>query len=37
MSADATMSRLGARTHPIEAQLQALRTELEQGAPAPIT
>jgi len=37
MSADATMSRLGARAHPIEAQLRALKTELEQGAPAPIS
>jgi dTDP-4-dehydrorhamnose reductase len=37
MSADATMARLGARTHPIEAQLRALETELEQGAPAPIS
>ena len=37
MSADATMRRLGAATHPIEAQLGALRAELEQGAPAPIS
>jgi len=37
MSADATMARLGARAHPIEAQLRALKTELEQGAPAPIS
>lgn len=37
MAADVTMARLGARAHPIEAQLQALRTELEQGAPAPIS
>jgi dTDP-4-dehydrorhamnose reductase len=37
LAAETTMARLGARTHPIEAQLQALRTELEHGAPAPIS
>jgi hypothetical protein len=37
MSADATMARLDAQAHPIEAQLMALRTELEQGAPAPLS
>jgi dTDP-4-dehydrorhamnose reductase len=37
MSADATMARLGAQAHPIEAQLRSLRTELEQGAPAPLS
>jgi dTDP-4-dehydrorhamnose reductase len=37
MAADSTMSRLGTRAHPIEAQLRALKTELEQGAPAPIS
>ena len=37
MSADATMARLDAQAHPIEAQLLALRTELEQGAPAPLS
>ena len=37
MAADATMSRLGTRTHPIDVQLRALKTELEQGAPAPIS
>ena len=37
MSADETMARLGAQAHPIKAQLQALRTELEQGAPAPLS
>ena len=37
MSADATMARLGATAQPIEAQLRALRTELETGAPAPLS
>ncbi len=37
MSAETTMRRLGARVHPIEAQLHALKAELEQGAPAPIS
>ncbi len=37
MAADATMARLGATAHPVEAQLGALKTELEQGAPAPLT
>lgn len=37
MAADTTMARLGARAHPIQAQLQALKSELEQGAPAPIS
>jgi hypothetical protein len=31
------MRRLGAQVHPIEAQLQALKAELEQGVPAPIS
>jgi hypothetical protein len=31
------MARLGATAHPIEAQLGALKAELEQGAPAPLT
>ena len=37
MSSDTTMARLGATAHPIEAQLRALRSELEQGAPAPLS
>jgi dTDP-4-dehydrorhamnose reductase len=37
MSADATMARLGTTAQPIEAQLHALRTELETGAPAPLS
>jgi len=37
MAADVTMARLGATAHPIEAQLGALKAELEQGAPAPLT
>jgi hypothetical protein len=37
MAAEATMARLGARTHPIGAQLLALRREMEDGAPAPLT
>jgi dTDP-4-dehydrorhamnose reductase len=37
MTADTTMRRLGAQVHPIEAQLQALKAELEQGVPAPIS
>jgi dTDP-4-dehydrorhamnose reductase len=37
MSADKTMARLGATAQPIEAQLHALRTELETGAPAPLS
>ena len=37
MSADATMARLGATAQPIEAQLRALKQELESGAPAPIS
>jgi dTDP-4-dehydrorhamnose reductase len=37
MAADTTMARLGATAHPISAQLAALRTELEQGAPAPLS
>jgi dTDP-4-dehydrorhamnose reductase len=37
MACDATMNRLGAQAHPIEEQLRALRTELELGAPAPMS
>ena len=37
MAADTTMARLGATAHPIEAQLGALKAELEQGAPAPLS
>jgi dTDP-4-dehydrorhamnose reductase len=37
MAADTTMARLGATAQPIEAQLRALRTELETGAPAPLS
>jgi dTDP-4-dehydrorhamnose reductase len=37
MAADATMARLGATAQPIEAQLRALRQELETGVPAPIS
>ena len=37
MAADTTMVRLGATAHPIRAQLGALKTELEQGAPAPLS
>lgn len=37
MAADTTMARLGAQAHPIEAQLQALKREVEHGAPASIT
>lgn len=37
MAADTTMARLGATAHPIEAQLAALKAELEQGAPAPLS
>lgn len=37
MAADATMTRLGAIAHPVEAQLAALKAELEQGAPAPLS
>ena len=37
MSADVTMARLGATARPIGAQLGALKAELEQGAPAPLT
>jgi dTDP-4-dehydrorhamnose reductase len=37
MAAGATMARLGATAHPIEAQLAALRAELETGAPAPLS
>jgi dTDP-4-dehydrorhamnose reductase len=37
MSADATMARLGARAQPVDAQLQALRQELETGVPAPLS
>jgi dTDP-4-dehydrorhamnose reductase len=37
MSGDTTMGRLGATAHPIEAQLAALRVELERGAPAPLS
>jgi dTDP-4-dehydrorhamnose reductase len=37
MSAASTMARLGARTHPIEDQLRALRRELETGVPSPIS
>ena len=33
----ATMARLGATAHPIEAQLRALKAELEQGAPVPLS
>jgi dTDP-4-dehydrorhamnose reductase len=37
MAADTTMARLGAVAQPIEAQLRALRQELETGVPAPIS
>jgi hypothetical protein len=37
MAADTTMARLDATAHPIQAQLGALKTELEQGAPAPLS
>jgi dTDP-4-dehydrorhamnose reductase len=37
MAADTTMARLGATAQPIEAQLRALKQELETGAPAPIS
>jgi dTDP-4-dehydrorhamnose reductase len=37
MAADATMARLGATVHPLEAQLRALQTELDTGAPAPLS
>jgi dTDP-4-dehydrorhamnose reductase len=37
MACGATMTRLGAVAHPIATQLRALRTELERGAPAPIS
>ncbi len=37
MAADTTMARLGATAQPIEAQLGALRTELETGVPAPLS
>jgi dTDP-4-dehydrorhamnose reductase len=37
MAADVSMARLGAKAHPIEAQLHALRRELETGTPAPIS
>jgi dTDP-4-dehydrorhamnose reductase len=37
MAADTTMARLGAVAQPIEAQLRALRQELETGVPAPMS
>ena len=37
MAAGTTMARLGATSHPIEAQLGALKAELESGAPAPLS
>ena len=37
MSGDVTMARLGAETHPIEAQLRSLKQELEDGAPVPLS
>jgi dTDP-4-dehydrorhamnose reductase len=37
MSAEATMTRLGATAQPIEAQLRALEAELESGVPAPLS
>lgn len=37
LGADATMARLGARAHPIEDQLDALRRELETGVPSPLS
>ncbi len=37
MAADTTMARLGATAHPLAAQLAALRAELEQGTPAPLS
>ena len=37
MAADTTMARLGATAHPVRAQLGALKAELEQGAPAPLS
>ena len=42
MAAEATMARLGTpadpiRAHPIQAQLRALRDELESGVPTPIS
>jgi hypothetical protein len=37
MSADASMARLGATAQPIQAQLHALRTELETGVPTPLS
>lgn len=37
MNGDATMKLLGTIAHPIEAQLQALKQELETGRPAPLS
>ena len=37
MAAETTMARLGATAQPIEAQLTALRLEVERGVPAPIS
>jgi dTDP-4-dehydrorhamnose reductase len=37
MAADTTMARLGATAQPIEAQLRALKQELETGVPAPLS
>ena len=37
MSGEATMARLGTRTHTITEQLEALRRELDEGAPVPLS
>ena len=37
MSGEATMARLGTRTHTITEQLAALRRELDDGVPAPLS
>ena len=37
MNGDVTMARLGARAQPIEAQLQALRQELDGGIPVALS
>lgn len=37
MSGEATMARLGTRTHSVTEQLDALRRELDEGAPVPLS
>ena len=37
LSGDATMALLGTRTHTIHEQLAALRREVEQGSPVPLS